>query len=200
MTTQNQEISFDCSEEEQDIIFKIVERGRNRLIQIVSKDHEISSFMDFVMDITACHCNGNPLDLKRFLESEDFDFMHDFMGIHYHLDRETGQLKNGFLPRFASIEQNLDNERRENIKSLLENLIAKYIKVNEDMDISNNSIGLNDFDSSLKASAIRDVLTDLMHVADEHNLNINQIISGAEEVYLEEKEEKEEGKHLFEPR
>ncbi|KKK55056.1 hypothetical protein LCGC14_3078450, partial [marine sediment metagenome] len=42
------------------------------------------------------------LDLARFLEGPDFDFAHDVWGIRNHLNRETGQLENCFLPRYAT--------------------------------------------------------------------------------------------------
>jgi hypothetical protein len=57
--------------------------------------------LDIDMDVTACHANGCPLDLKRLLFASDFNFLHDIEGIHRHLDRTTGKLKNCFLPRFA---------------------------------------------------------------------------------------------------
>lgn len=58
--------------------------------------------LEFMMDITAAHLNGRPLDLARFLEGPDFDFAHDVWGIRNHLNRETGQLENCFLPRYAT--------------------------------------------------------------------------------------------------
>lgn len=51
------------------------------------------------MDITACHSNGCPLDLKRLLKADDFNFAHDVWGIMRHIDRKTGKLLNCFDPR-----------------------------------------------------------------------------------------------------
>jgi len=56
------------------------------------------------MDVTACHVNGCPLKLQELLEADDFNFSHDIFGIRRHLNRETGQLENCFLPRFARPE------------------------------------------------------------------------------------------------
>ncbi len=52
-----------------------------------------------LMDIDACHCNGNPLKLGSLLAADDFNFSHDVFGIRRHLDRTTGKLLNCFVPR-----------------------------------------------------------------------------------------------------
>ena len=55
----------------------------------------------FEMDIQACHTNGCCLKLVDLLKAKDGDFLHDVCGINQHLDHETGELKNCFLPRYA---------------------------------------------------------------------------------------------------
>lgn len=60
------------------------------------------SRLDADMDITACHANGCPLNLEKLLTAPDFDFAHDIFGIRRHLDRETGELRDRFLPRSAT--------------------------------------------------------------------------------------------------
>lgn len=57
--------------------------------------------LDAQMDVTACHANGCPLDLKGLLEADDTNFVHDVFGIRRHLDRETGKLLDCFVPRYA---------------------------------------------------------------------------------------------------
>lgn len=58
---------------------------------------------DFLhLAIAACHCNGCPLDLAGLLASDEVDFSHDVFGITTHLDRKTGKLTQGFLPRYAA--------------------------------------------------------------------------------------------------
>ena len=57
--------------------------------------------MTVEMDISACHISGNPLDLEGLLNAEDFDFIHDIGGIRVNIDRETGELKNCFYPRYS---------------------------------------------------------------------------------------------------
>ena len=61
-------------------------------------------YVDTEMDITACHCNGCPLDLSKLLNASDADFGHDVFGIRRHLDRSTGELMDCFVPRCARQE------------------------------------------------------------------------------------------------
>ncbi|WP_398473379.1 hypothetical protein [Tardiphaga sp.] len=57
------------------------------------------------MDLTATHCNGNPLRLQELLDADDLNFTHDVCGIYRHLDRNNGKLKDMFSPRFSRREQ-----------------------------------------------------------------------------------------------
>jgi len=52
------------------------------------------------MDIAAVHVTC-PLDLERMAAGADFDLAHDVYGINRHLDRDTGELRDFFCPRFA---------------------------------------------------------------------------------------------------
>ncbi len=87
-------ISFKVSKTEMDLINQIV----NRVMTMGIKGY---TRMDCVMDITACHANGSPLDLVRLLAADEFNFAHDVLGIRNHIDRQTGELKNCFVPRFS---------------------------------------------------------------------------------------------------
>lgn len=53
------------------------------------------------MDLTACHANGCPLDLDGMLSCSASDLIHDVAGISAHIDRQTGQLRDCFMPRYA---------------------------------------------------------------------------------------------------
>ena len=57
------------------------------------------------MDITACHLNGNPLDLEKLRDADRFNFAHDVCGIYRHIDRDTGRLRDFFSPRFSKPRQ-----------------------------------------------------------------------------------------------
>jgi len=57
--------------------------------------------MELMMDIGACHSNGNPLRLADLLESDDANFAHDVFGIRENIDRRNGKLMNCFVPRYS---------------------------------------------------------------------------------------------------
>jgi len=57
--------------------------------------------LGLMMDLNACYSNGCPLDLAGLLASNQIDFIHDIYGISRHINRDTGQLENGFTPRYA---------------------------------------------------------------------------------------------------
>jgi hypothetical protein len=65
-------------------------------------DHLEIDLLTFEMDLTACHANGNPLRLRELLKADDFNFAHDVLGIHQHIDHETGELRDCFLPRYSA--------------------------------------------------------------------------------------------------
>jgi hypothetical protein len=54
------------------------------------------------MDITAAHCNGMTLNLTALLNADDANFAHDIGGIVQHINRQTGELENCFVPRYAA--------------------------------------------------------------------------------------------------
>jgi hypothetical protein len=94
-------ISFKVSKEDAKLITRIAQRAAN-----AAKDVAIDyPFMDAHMDITACHANGNMLDLQRLIDADDFNFNHDVFGIRRHLNRETGKMMNCFVPRFTVREK-----------------------------------------------------------------------------------------------
>lgn len=86
------------------VSFNTTTEEAQKISAIVARAKAIDPTVDMEalsMDIADLHVNGCPLDLDRFLAAELFNFVHDIAGIMRHLDRETGQLKNCFLPRFA---------------------------------------------------------------------------------------------------
>jgi hypothetical protein len=102
MDTTEERIKFDVTKDELKTITEIVERARNMgyVRGRKSRDHW-SEPLTMIMDLEACHSNGCPLDFERWLKADDFNFAHDVAGIARHMDRETGQLTDCFLPRFA---------------------------------------------------------------------------------------------------
>lgn len=93
------QVSFDVTQEDRDLIAKIVARtaalAKAEGLPRVDK-------MSLTMDLTACHANGTPLRLADLLAADDGNFGHDVFGIRRFLDRETGQLTGHFLPRYAA--------------------------------------------------------------------------------------------------
>lgn len=90
-------ISFSVNKNDDALIRKIADRA----IRMAAEENIDYELMDAEMDITAAHANGCPLRLKKLLAAEPFDFAHDVFGIRRHLNRQTGELENHFLPRFA---------------------------------------------------------------------------------------------------
>lgn len=94
-------IKWAASKEEHDTIAKILDRYQEHHQSLgVPKQYQRSR-MDLLMDLEATHCNGCRLDLSRLLEADDFNFMHDMIGIQKHLNRKTGELEDCFVPRYA---------------------------------------------------------------------------------------------------
>lgn len=59
------------------------------------------SVQDASMDITAVHCNDLKLDLAGLGGADEGNFGHDVFGIRRHINRDTGKLKDCFVPRYA---------------------------------------------------------------------------------------------------
>lgn len=90
------------------INFSVSKRDHKILNQIADRAVAVAQSCDIeynkitaLMDLTAVHANGNPLRLGELLEANDFDFNHDVFGIRRHIDRETGLLRDFFVPRFS---------------------------------------------------------------------------------------------------
>lgn len=61
--------------------------------------------MEVEMDLAALHASSQPLRLADLLAADDFNLIHDIIGIRLHLNRNTGQLDGHFLPRYADTER-----------------------------------------------------------------------------------------------
>ena len=80
--------------DEMNIISNICDRAA--ILEPYFKADKMSLFMD--IDFTN---QLHPMDLQRWFESDDGNFMHDVCGIHRHFDRESKQLTDCFMPRFT---------------------------------------------------------------------------------------------------
>lgn len=97
-------VSFSVSREESKLIRRIAKRAVHEL-----KLPHGADLLHVEMDITACHCNGCKLQLRELVEAKGSDFAHDVHGIVANLDRETGDLKNSFCPRFSGPAKELSD-------------------------------------------------------------------------------------------
>lgn len=94
-------LSFDVSKSDLAKLMSIADRA-------VSMAHAYSvdySKFDALMDLTACHANGMPLDLDNLAAAPEFDFAHDVFGIRRHINRETGVIEDCFVPRCSMSQQ-----------------------------------------------------------------------------------------------
>lgn len=76
---------------------------RDLLMQIALRAKKAQPRVDtltLVMDLTAVHLNTCPLRLADLLAADDFNFSHDVFGIHRNIDRNTGELRDCWSPRF----------------------------------------------------------------------------------------------------
>ena len=92
-------INWDCEDPDADDQIHRLCEYYNKLryengLRLVDSTHVI-------MNITACHCNGTPLDLPRMLEADFQSLAQDLNGIDLNVSRVTGRLMNGFFPKYA---------------------------------------------------------------------------------------------------
>jgi hypothetical protein len=80
------------STSEFNVIDAIVHRAR---VHFPDRDER-----DIKMDVVATHLH-RPLRLNDLLDADDFNFIHDIVGIERHLNRQTFTLRDHFVPRFA---------------------------------------------------------------------------------------------------
>ncbi|MFA5301013.1 MAG: hypothetical protein WC389_22700 [Lutibacter sp.] len=82
---------------------KVEEKIAERAVTMAKKYQIQYDKLTALMDIDACHSNGNPLKLQSLLDADDFNFAHDVFGIRDNLNRETGKLEHCFSPRYSAL-------------------------------------------------------------------------------------------------
>lgn len=90
-------MNLSASIEDMDLIHKITVRAA-RHYEAAGNPRDM---LGITMDLTATHANGCPLDLAGLLAADPLNFLHDVSGIARRIDRNTGQLRDCFTPRFA---------------------------------------------------------------------------------------------------
>ena len=96
--------NFTVSAADAAVIGRIADRARAMDVEANGRRGAVS-VLDWRMYISACHANGNPLDLEMLLAADNFNFAHDVFGIANKLDQTTGQLTNFFSPRCSRREE-----------------------------------------------------------------------------------------------
>lgn len=91
-------VSFEVTKADAQTIRNIAQRAVAMAVE-AGVDYSV---MEAEMDVTACHANGCPLMLSELAAADNFNFAHDVFGIRRHINRETGQLEDCFLPRFSA--------------------------------------------------------------------------------------------------
>jgi len=92
-------LNWDTTEKELRLIHQIVQRAK--------KEIEGVAPMKTSMDIEACCCNDIRLDLEKLLAFPGDDFRHDIKGITGNINRASGRLENGFVPRCSINEKSV---------------------------------------------------------------------------------------------
>lgn len=94
-------ISFKVIKEDREMIKRIVDRFiENYRGPVNWEDYRV----DLIMSIVACHVNGCPLDLEKLDAAHPNVLVHDVLGIHLHLNHDTGELDDCFYPKTAKKE------------------------------------------------------------------------------------------------
>lgn len=97
-------INWKATKSEYTLATEIAKRATELFEEIeasVNQQQSAAFHRTVLMDIIAVHKNSCPLRLQELLQADRFNFAHDVFGIRRHLNRETGQLEDCFLPRFS---------------------------------------------------------------------------------------------------
>lgn len=88
-------VKFNSTKEEYRLIHQIAKRAA-----IMALANNVNyPIGDIEMDLDAVNSNGYELDFEKLSKFDDGNFAHDIFGIRRHIDRETGGLKDFFIPR-----------------------------------------------------------------------------------------------------
>jgi hypothetical protein len=89
-------VNFNVTMQESRLIESIVDRASSVNFSPLNMTRQ-----SMQMDLCATIAQGIKLDLQCLLVADDFSFIHDMLGIAMHMDRQTGHLRNNFVPRFV---------------------------------------------------------------------------------------------------
>jgi hypothetical protein len=98
------EIRFDAGPRDLVTVRQIVRRALEPGTPLAAALEQMGTLspIELEMDLVAVHMNVCALRLDELLLADEFNFSHDILGIRRHLNRQTGELGNCFMPRFAT--------------------------------------------------------------------------------------------------
>lgn len=80
------------------------------IIKIANRFHEVESMpwlsRSFTHMTLLAVDRNHKIDWQRMLDGDDFNLVHDVMGMLRHYEPKTGQFTDCFLPRYTTWEQN----------------------------------------------------------------------------------------------
>ena len=80
--------------------FALIYAISKRALALLKEHDSTKAHIEMEMDLEAVH-NYCPLRLAELLGTNDFDFVHEIVGIRENFYRKTCYFQNGFWPRFA---------------------------------------------------------------------------------------------------
>lgn len=86
---------------EHTLIAEIADRAQTELKAYFDLGLSRLSRMDVITDLTVCHAT-HPLRLEDLRDADTYSFVHDILGIRRHLNRDTGELRECFLPQYVA--------------------------------------------------------------------------------------------------
>lgn len=89
--------NFTANQADSKLIRQIARRALDSIASL--RAQQVFS-IDVQMDLEMVHCNGCPLNLKALLKADELSFAKEIVGLRGHVNRNTGKLTGGFLPRF----------------------------------------------------------------------------------------------------
>lgn len=114
-----------CTKAEFETIVKICERAET--LNIAPQER-----ITLIMDLENTHASIG-LNLDGLLAADDLNFSHDIVGIQQHINRETKELEDFFVPRYAQ-------QKGFDINTVIDNAKASADKHNSELAGEKNDV------------------------------------------------------------
>lgn len=103
--SQAVELRWDFTPQERHLAAQCAQRLLDIAKQVGAVDPQFGRVDVFAvtMDLLCVHCNCVRLNLLQLLMCSGDDFTHDVLGIGMFIDRTTGKLREGFMPRNVEV-------------------------------------------------------------------------------------------------